>query len=363
MRSADLDAAKVCALLRRVIAVRTARHGLFERLEQILEQRGRPIQKGERDISRSRLRGEADLPVGIEAAAVRAAVSAAFGVSCRHQLEHVQRSAIKAQLEALGLVEDRNLVEARAGIACELHANAVDAIAWKRVPHQRAAARAERESLEAIVLLKFGRHEKRVRCSSPRRRADGHRADLLRCGEIPLHQRRRHPLHTGDVVEPVAHVICRQHRADVDIEREEIPYCVPIFRAVQPMQRFRAPGIGLRVGCAIERGLEVRDQVPRCPAIRPRTAGRRHQVGAELLDDLLPDSRMPARTGDTQRLERKPARFRALVVARHAVLRHECLPRRGRSRVLRRLLWVHRGGKRRSRDADQHRKQAPSHHL
>ena len=155
--------------------------------------------------------------------------------------------------------------------------------------NQRAAARAERQPLEAIVLPQIGRHEERLGRRRARRRADGDGADLLRGGEIALHQRRRHPQHAGDVVEPVAHIVGRQHRADVDVERQQIANRVAVLRAIESMKRFGTARIRIRVGRSIERGFEIRNQAPEGRLIRPRPAGRRHQVAVQFLDNLFPD--------------------------------------------------------------------------
>ena len=56
--------------------------------------------------------------------------------------------------------------------------------------------------------------------------------------------------------------------------------------------------------------------------VRPRTAGRRHQIAVQLLDDLLPDLGVLADVGDVDVVERQPAGFRLFVVAGDAVAVH-----------------------------------------
>ena len=179
--SADLDAAEIGAFLCRVIAVRSARNRLLHGLEEIFEQRRRAVEERQRDRARPRLCGEANLPVGVESAAIASgSVAPSFDRSIRLQLEDVHRHAVDAELEPLRLVEYRNLVEARADVPRQLHAHAVLAVAREGVAQRRAAASAERQAFESIVLTKLGRHEKRVGRRGARRRADRNPADLLR---------------------------------------------------------------------------------------------------------------------------------------------------------------------------------------
>ena len=79
----------------------------------------------------------------------------------------------------------------------------------------RAAARAERQPLDVIVLLRVGRDPIDLVIDRRQRRADGEPADRLGGREIALHQRRREPQHAGDVVEAVARVVGRQEIRDV----------------------------------------------------------------------------------------------------------------------------------------------------
>ena len=72
----------------------------------------------------------------------------------------MQRDAVEAQLEALHFVERRNLVEAGAGISCQLNAHVIDTVAGERVVQRRTAARAERKILETVVLAQLGGEQK-----------------------------------------------------------------------------------------------------------------------------------------------------------------------------------------------------------
>ena len=74
----------------------------------------------------------------------------------------MQRLAIDAELEPLRLVEDRNVVEAGAGVTRQLHANGVFAVSRECIAQAGSAARAERQTVDAIVLTELGRNGKRV---------------------------------------------------------------------------------------------------------------------------------------------------------------------------------------------------------
>ena len=78
-----------------------------------------------------------------------------------------------------------------------------------------------------------------------RRRAHREPADLLRRGQIPLHERRRHLQHAGDVVEPIARVVGGKQRVDVDVEIEQIANDVPVFGAIQAMERLGSSRVGM----------------------------------------------------------------------------------------------------------------------
>ena len=108
-----------------------------------------------------------------------------------------------------------------------------------------AAAGAERQPLDVVVLRRVGRHLEHLL----RRRAHvAHRepADLARGGEVGLHQRRRHRQRAGDVVEAARRVVGGQERAGVHLERQQIANRVGVFGAVQAVQARRRQVRGRR---------------------------------------------------------------------------------------------------------------------
>jgi hypothetical protein len=76
--------------------------------------------------------------------------------------------------------------------------------------------------------------------------------------------------HAGNVVEPVAHIVARQERRDVEIEIEQVAHRVAVLDAIQTMEGFRAPGIRIRGPTAIELAFE-----PRREAVVRRLVGTR----------------------------------------------------------------------------------------
>jgi hypothetical protein len=147
----------------------------------------------------------------------------------------------------------------------------------------------------------------------------------LSCSEITLHQRGGQPEDAGHVVEPVARVIGRKERRDIDVDGQQVADRVAILRAVPAMERLGASGIRPRDRGAIQLGFEpAREAVRRSP-IRAGRSGRRHQAGANLANNLLPDVGGDVR--ESEALEHETAGLETLAVAGDAVPVQECAPR------------------------------------
>ncbi len=85
----------------------------------------------------------------------------------------------------------------------QLRADDVLAVDREGVADQHAAARADRQAFDVIVLRQIAAHAKRLLRRRDLRIADGQAGDLPRRRQIALHQRRRHAEHVRDVVESV----------------------------------------------------------------------------------------------------------------------------------------------------------------
>ena len=142
-----------------------------------------------------------------------------------------------------------------------------------------AAARAERQAVEAVVL-----RQRRpsivtgIDVGGIVAIADRQAADLLRRRQIALEQRRRDLQHVGDVVEAVARIVGRQQRRDVDVgdvERQQVAHGVLVFGAVQPVERPVPPGFGCSRARAIERASRARSRQRRTS----RASGRGAPAG------------------------------------------------------------------------------------
>ena len=133
--------------------------------------------------------------------------------------------------------------------------NSYSASSGKVCGDEQAAARAERQPLDVLVVRPLA--GRRVGDLRRRRRAIAHglAADLHRRRDVALHERRRHGERFGDVVEAFVRVVGRQQRLDVDVDRQQIADGVGVLGAVQAMERRRVEVRARRVG-AIEPRLE-----------------------------------------------------------------------------------------------------------
>ena len=120
----------------------------------------------------------------------------------------------------------------------EIHLEVVRRVGRELVLDDQAAARAERQAFDVVVLRRVGRDAIR------RLRRRGHvaereAADLAGGGQIRLEQRGREAECARLVVEAAARVVGRQELRGVDVEREQIANRVPVLGAVQAMQAGR----------------------------------------------------------------------------------------------------------------------------
>ena len=189
------------------------------------------------------------------------------------------------------------------------------------MPHEGAAARAERQAFDVILLRAIRRHA--VHRADRRRPgiADGKRADLARGRQILLEERRRHFQHVRDVVEPVRLVVRGKKRRGVDVECQHVVNGGRVLGAVQAMKR-RAARVRLRERRAIDRGFERRRERVDRRFLGPGHALRRHHAAVELPNDFFPDVRAigDARQVDRVLVEHETAGLEPRVVAADAVL-------------------------------------------
>ncbi len=246
-------------------------------------------------------------------------------------LDDLEALAIEADVDEVLHIEAPDHVRRREVRPLKRELHAVLAVQREVVPDRRAAARAERQLLVHAVVLPHravrdvidgrARHDGRV--------AHGQTADLVGCEQVPLEEPRRHGQHVGDVVEPVAGVIGRQHRLAVDFEAEQVADRVGVLEAVQPMDR-RAARVGLRAGGLVEGLLERLDEGAVRGRVGPLAAGGRHGARVHLGRDLLPDLGIRADGGQVAVLEHETGCLQPLAVARHAVGVDEALERNRR---------------------------------
>ncbi len=334
--AADLDGAKVRARAR-LWNVDAGRIRPLERQPRRLVERGRACEERRRHGVPAGADGHAHAPIGVGAVARGAALAVQLkalhdladrrrirvvvrGLR-RHQRHGRQREqrealAVDGDLERLLLgVERHALVQ----IARELGSDLVLGIGREVVIDSHAAARAERQTGQALLLRTVVGHAEPVDVDERRRRADGEPADLVGCGEIALEQRRRELQHARDVVEAVARLVGRQELGDLDVEVQQIADGVAVLGAVQAVERLRAAGVRTRGGCRIELAFEPARELDTRFGGRPRLADGRHHAGAQLPDDFLPLGGMRGNGVERQRLEGKLGRALDVVVAARAI--------------------------------------------
>ena len=192
------------------------------------------------------------------------------------------------------------------------------AVGREVVLDDQAVARAERQAVDVHGAV-------RARSDSPRARdraalsPTAQDADVARRGEVLIEVRRRDAQHVGDVVEAVARHVGGQHR------RASISTPSRSSTAVAYSVRFsrcsgHAAGLGSACrGGRVEIALERRDELVDLGRVRARLAGRRHQVAAQLANDLLPRPPASPRHRRPHVLERQLTGELRVVVAVRAV--------------------------------------------
>ena len=186
----------------------------------------------------------------------------------------------------------------------------------KLVLDQDAAARAERQPLDVVVLrgvVGYVELDERGRGIRRHRQA----ADLARRRQIRLHQRRRHRQRAGNVVEPAGRIIGGQEFRGVDLHPEEIANDVLILGPIETVNPGRRQ-VGDRV--AVQLVFHPRDEPVERRLVGPRRAKRRHHPGAQLHGDLLGHVRMVGQAREVELVQRQTAGLQPRVVTPDAVL-------------------------------------------
>ena len=163
------------------------------------------------------------------------------------------------------------------------------------MPHEHPAARAERQTLDVIILRRIFRssvHHQARRLSL----ADRQPADLPRRRNVGLHQRRGNPQRARDIVEAVRGVVRRQKLRRIDLEIEQVADRVRVFGAIQAVKARRRQ---MWCGLPVELVLQPGDQRRVGRSIRPPRTGRRHHAGPEFSHDLFPRPRRFRRHAST----------------------------------------------------------------
>ena len=176
------------------------------------------------------------------------------------------------------------------------------AVTRERVVNQRAAASADGQAFEVLLLREIGRDSDGVAAGRTAGPPDCHAADILRGRDITV-QQRGGEIADRHIVEAVARLVSWKERGNIDVEREEIANRILVFGSSQPTDRRRAARIRIRFGSTVERFHEIRDHALVRRVVRPRFSNRRHLAPPELPDDLFPDIGMPGYVVSRNRFE------------------------------------------------------------
>ena len=143
------------------------------------------------------------------------------------------------QCDAGAFDRDVDVLQLGTDAAADVHAEAIQPIAWKGVRLDNATARAVRGALNLVPRVL--RNKRRLTVGHRDRRgglvAKGYAADRGRGVQVRLEQRRRQHLHIGNVVEVRALCIKRKKVSGLELNVEQVAHRRFVFWPVQPLER------------------------------------------------------------------------------------------------------------------------------
>ena len=285
------------------------------------------------DVLRTGLHAEAKLEVLVDGLGVL--VGAGW-------LDRGGRDALAVEQD-LDVVRTAEALDLLVAVALEAHGDLVVAVLRKQVGNQDAAAGAEGQALDVLLLRDIRPHAKRVAAGRLARRADGEARDFLRGRDVAVEQSGRE-VADGDIVKAVAGLVVGQKRRGVDRDTEQITDGVLVFGAVEPAEGIGAAGIRRGGRGSIEGAGQGGDHADVVGLAWPRLAERRHLAVLELAGDVFPRGGGGGDFRGLEALEREPAFLRARVMAIDAVFREQRVHGFGGRRG---------GGKRRTRPREE----------
>ena len=189
----------------------------------------------------------------------------------------------------------------------------------EEVRHRHATATPERQVRTRLAVLQpeprdvVGGHRR-----TDRGVADRQPADLRGRRHVALEERGRHWQHVRVVVEAIGHVVGRQQRAPIDLQRQQVPDHVRVFGSVETSgggsARTRPGGRGL-----VNRRFEPGGKRLVGRRLWTRSTGRRHRARPQLPNDLFPGVRVSPDMIEVVGLEREASSLQPAVVAGDAV--------------------------------------------
>ncbi len=202
-----------------------------------------------------------------------------------------------------------------------LRVDAHDVLAVDRevVADHGAAARPERERLAGARRLGIhAGHAVAPDAGADVEIADRQPRDAGGGRQVALEEPRRQPLHVGVVVEAEGHVVGRQQRVPVHLDRQQIADRVRVLRPIEAAHG-RPPRVRRRLRRPVDGRLQPRRERRVGCGVGARPRGRRHRLGPQLDEHLLPRRRVRAHVVQISGLQREVRDARAVVVAGQAV--------------------------------------------
>ena len=241
----------------------------------------------------------------------------------RHVLA-VRRPLHREQLHALAVEQQLHLMriaqpfDVLVAVARQAHRHFVVAVDGERVLDEDAAARADRQTGDVLLLRQVRTKADRGPARRPAGAADRELGDLLCRRDVALEQRRRQ-IADRNVVEAEARRVARQQVGDVDLQRQQITDRVVVLGAVEAPEGIGAARVPTRRGQAVQCAIQGCERSLVGSLVGPPSARRWHLPRAQLAGDLLPRLPVVAERLPVDRLEREPGRSGPVVVARQTV--------------------------------------------
>ena len=223
--------------------------------------------------------------------------------------------AVDADFQLVRILETGQVAD---DVLQQKNAEVVFAVQRKVVVDENAAARAQRQAFDVLLLVEIRGSLKHQADRSDGRVAHGQARDLVGRRQVLFDQRGGNAQHVGDIVEAVGFIVGGQQRSRVDIQVEKIVDRVSVFGPVHAMDG-RPAGFRVTRRGAVDRVFQPPGELGHGGVVRTGHALGRHHASMQLPQNFFPGFRMLARAVQVHRIEREPGGSQLLVVAGDAV--------------------------------------------